>query len=1058
MAQKADGSIYINTAIETDGMKAGSQEVEAAVRRMAQTVSGIGNTAKLSLQKQTDAFVKQNQVYAQQEAKVESLKQKLSEMSEQKVETQEYASVNNQIKKLEASLDKAIEKQIKFVDTGGNTKSRAFQGMEYDIETISTALDEARRKKEQLEKSGGAYQAVDTSEIEQKLISEGQRLQQMNNSLGTSYEALGEKVESLGGSRLSGVDRLKNAMTDLGQAVINISSPTEAIKASLSNFAESVKDKAAGVSASIINGIAHPFQTVKKIAVPVLSKIVQLAKSAAKSIGGKLLSAVKKLGSAFLGLNKSTKKSNGSLGSSFKSLLKYGFGIRSLFVLFNRLRNALKEGFGNLAQYSDPVNKSLSSLKSSLTQLKNSFATAFAPILKVVAPVLKQFIDLVSQAVTYVGMFIAALTGQSTFTKAVAVQEDYAASLEGSAKAAKDAEKATNGYLSGLDEIKRFEEPNTSDSGSSGGAGSANPQDMFETVPLGSMVSDFAARMKEAWENADFTEIGTIIGGKLNDALQNISWDSIKTRCNKIASSIATFINGFVETPDLWVTIGTTIGEGINTAVGMWNTFFDTTNFVEIGSAIAVGLVSALSTIDPTELGRSLSQKIRALIEAAYGFVTKFDWGKFGTWLSNALNGFINNIPLDTLGKTLGSALTGIFDTAINFAETFDWIGLGDKISGGINGLFETFDGGKLAEGASKLIIGLLDSIIVAIEKTDWGEVWKDIIDFLANIDLLGIIDKLLTACIDLIAGLVEGLIDAIVETDWAEVWDHFMNALKDFFGIHSPSTLMAEQGGFLIAGLLQGLKQKFADVKQWLSELPATFKLYFDQAKTKITETFSNIGTWFKEKFSSAWTNIKNAFSSVGSFFAQIWNGIKNTFSNVGTWFQSKFTDAWTKVKNVFSTGGKIFDGIKDGILSGLKSVINGIIKGINKVISVPFNGLNNTLNRLRKIEILGAKPFGWVSTFKVPQIPYLAKGAVIPPNAPFMAMLGDQRRGKNIEAPEDLIRKIVREETAGSNQGFNGTIRVPVNLDGRQILEVVIDQAMLRLAQSGRSPFELA
>jgi hypothetical protein len=88
---------------------------------------------------------------------------------------------------------------------------------------------------------------------------------------------------------------------------------------------------------------------------------------------------------------------------------------------------------------------------------------------------------------------------------------------------------------------------------------------------------------------------------------------------------------------------------------------------------------------------------------------------------------------------------------------------------------------------------------------------------------------------------------------------------------------------------------------------------------------------------------------------------------------------NAWQAVKNVFSKGGKIFDGIKDGILNGLKAVINGIIKGINKVVSVPFDGINWALNKLRSLSILGVKPFGWISTINVPQIPLLEKGGVL-------------------------------------------------------------------------------
>ncbi|MDE6622734.1 MAG: hypothetical protein K2K74_20025, partial [Lachnospiraceae bacterium] len=147
--------------------------------------------------------------------------------------------------------------------------------------------------------------------------------------------------------------------------------------------------------------------------------------------------ALKKMIGSIGSLNKSVKSTNVSMKSALKTILKYGLGIRSVYVLINKFRTAVKEGFANLAQFSAP--ESLSMLKSSLTQLKNSLATAFAPILTTIAPLLKTLIDMISQAATYVGMFIATLTGASTFTKAIAVQEDYAASLNKTGSAAKKA-------------------------------------------------------------------------------------------------------------------------------------------------------------------------------------------------------------------------------------------------------------------------------------------------------------------------------------------------------------------------------------------------------------------------------------------------------------------------------------------------------------------------------------------------------------------------------------------------------------------------------------------
>lgn len=182
------------------------------------------------------------------------------------------------------------------------------------------------------------------------------------------------------------------------------------------------------------------------------------------------------------------------------------------------------------------------------------------------------------------------------------------------------------------------------------------------------------------------------------------------------------------------------------------------------------------------------------------------------------------------------------------------------------------------------------------------------------------------------------------------------------------------------------------------------------------------------KAFFSRAFASAKD---KVSTFFSSIWEGIKNTFKNVTSWFRDKFSEAWEAVKNVFSKGGQIFNGIKDGILNGLKTVINGLIDGINRVIKIPFDGLNTALKNIKKISIMGFEPFSFLGTLTVPQIPKLATGAVIPPRSEFLAVLGDQKHGRNIEAPEALLRQIFREElgkrtTSTENINLDATIRL--------------------------------
>lgn len=196
-----------------------------------------------------------------------------------------------------------------------------------------------------------------------------------------------------------------------------------------------------------------------------------------------------------------------------------------------------------------------------------------------------------------------------------------------------------------------------------------------------------------------------------------------------------------------------------------------------------------------------------------------------------------------------------------------------------------------------------------------------------------------------------------------------------------------------------------------------------------------------------------KALWEKVASGALSAWEGIKNAFKSVPEWFQSKFRDAWQKVKDVFSTGGRIWSGIKEGIENTFRTVVNAIIRGMNTIIAVPFNKINSMLNTIRNAHFLGISPFQnmWgVNPLPVPQIPMLARGAVIPANRQFLAVLGDQRNGNNLEAPESLLRQIVREEAGSAGSRYEFIAR----LDRRTLFDEVITEAKLRKGQTGKNP----
>lgn len=255
------------------------------------------------------------------------------------------------------------------------------------------------------------------------------------------------------------------------------------------------------------------------------------------------------------------------------------------------------------------------------------------------------------------------------------------------------------------------------------------------------------------------------------------------------------------------------------------------------------------------------------------------------------------------------------------------------------------------------------------------------------------------------------------------------------------------------IAAVVVWIVAKWTAIKDWISKTISSIDAAFEQHLANVEAGVAAAVDWVIEK----WTAVKDWFrglwEKVASGASSAWEGIKNAFKSVPEWFQSKFRDAWQKVKDVFSTGGRIWSGIKEGIENTFRTVVNAIIRGMNTIIAVPFNKINSMLNTIRNASFLGISPFKnmWgVNPLPVPQIPMLARGAVIPANRQFLAVLGDQRNGNNLEAPESLLRQIVREEAGSAGSRYEFVAR----LDRRTLFDEVITEAKLRKGQTGKNP----
>jgi hypothetical protein len=186
---------------------------------------------------------------------------------------------------------------------------------------------------------------------------------------------------------------------------------------------------------------------------------------------------------------------------------------------------------------------------------------------------------------------------------------------------------------------------------------------------------------------------------------------------------------------------------------------------------------------------------------------------------------------------------------------------------------------------------------------------------------------------------------------------------------------------------------------------------------------------------FEGAWEGIKEVFSldKIGEFFASVWQGIKNAFGSVADWFKNIFSRAWQAVKNVFSTGGKIFDGIKDGIVNAFKAVVNGIIKGINKVIAMPFKGINKVLNTIQNVEIVGIRPFDWLTwRAPVPQIPLLYRGGVLKKGQVGLLEGNGAEAVVPLENNHKWISKVAQDMAKATGGNSGNVYNIEINIEG--------------------------
>lgn len=913
-----DGSIVINTKIRTDGVKAGTQEIEAGLRRAANRVDNLGTSAKNAINKQIDAFAKLNNEYIAQEQKVESLRQKVESYANQRIPTAEYKKIQDEIETTTAKMNQLIKAQEWFVSNGGDINSNIYRDQQRTVDEWSNSIENAKNKLADLEKSGKAFKEIKSAEAPQaeveKLAVAERRLADMQNRLNTSYSGIKSKLASYGTGLVS------------------------------------LKEKLFGVN----------------------------------SANNKTANSNSKLSRSF----KDASKSAGSARMSIGRMLTMSVLFSSVFRILSALTQGIIGGFNNLAQYSKTTNANISTLWGSLIRLQNAFATAFSPILEVVTPILSRFIDLISTAITYVGMFFGYLAGNKTYTKALAVQKNYAASLDKTAKSTKKATKAAKDYLSPLDEINRYTTNKDTDTTPSGSDVNGTPiSKMFEEVPIDAppifeKIKDVLGQIfqpfKEAWEREGkntidaakyaLSELGALaksVGSSMLEVWTNGTGTQILSTMLQIAQGLLTMVGNIARQLDIaWNknAVGTAIIQAIADA---FQKVLDIINRLVWDTAQWAGSLDFYPLLNSI---KNLFESMSPLIEAIGSFLERLYTNIILPMLKFLIE---NGLP------ALINVLAGLF----NFLGEHQWII--DAIGAALLGAF-------VSSKISPLVLGIRSAIT----------------------SLIGVFTG---------AGGLSGAISMIVAA-----FDRFAVASK----VIPIAIALAVAAIVLIITHWDQLKAAMSNLMNWIKGVFAT-------------DWNAQLGV-LGEGIEVLLSTVKGVFDSI----KQICSGFISFFKLV---FTGKFKAAGKELLNILRAEANM-------IYSIFKTPVNEVIALFNAMGQVIVKAINNLIDGLNHIKVpdwvpgIGGKGIN-LSHANFTRVPYLAQGAVIPAGNPFLAVLGDQTKGNNLEMPENLLRKIVSEE---SGKG-TGMIKLVVNLDSRTVLEQLINTAKEMQMSNGQNVFEL-
>lgn len=693
-----------------------------------------------------------------------------------------------------------------------------------------------------------------------------------------------------------------------------------------------------------------------------------------------------------LGFNKQVS----SLSQADKAVLRY-------IAIMKQTTNVQ----GNLAQtISSPANM-VRILKSEISQLAKAVGQLLYPAFKAILPVLIAAVDLIKEFV----VSLASVFGQKIeFTDFSKTQKDIGGvtdAMDGTADATKAAAKAAKDYTMGFDELNIIDPSQNSGSSGSGSGGAAgnllgdvdlSQYDMFKDY-AGSAVDEIKAKLK----SLDSFQIGTQIGEQLNklmgmiyDAIHSVDWVSL-------GAVFADGINGLVDSVD-WDLFGRLLADRFIIEFELLGGFLSQLDWTSVLNAFIDGfsgffheLSDWIATVDWTSIGKQLTDKISDALQNA-------DIEKLARVLFNFITDSINAVSDFLAGTDSYQLGQDLVDFAIRAVTSVDWAGLAQAIG--------RFFGEAFIE-ALDFMGGLVSRIADYFEK----KVAEGPFD---NVGL------------NIVYGIYYGIQDAITNVaSWIveNVFNPFINGFKSAFGINSPSTVMAEQGGYIIAGLKKGITDAISSVtetaKKILSAIKSAFDNFslFDIGKNLIQGLINGVNNMI-ETAKNAVANVGNAvidkvknvlgIHSPSTVFAEIGGYIDQGLANGITGSLGYVNDAMNKLVDATKLKGE--EMANYGIDCGT-SYVNGIISGLDSKWAELDNNLKTNFFGTVQTFIQAAQSGDWKTV-----------GTTIA--ASIWGAMGDEQRKRVKSVASDLLGRLSKELKSQASSLLNTAATIGKNL----------------------------